>query len=80
MKTKIKAIASLIRRPYPVLLVLLSLIIAGGCASTEQPTRPAAVKEIHPGILEGYLTAEELPDSLALLPPYPKEQTGVGPA
>jgi len=63
------------RRPYPVFLVLLGLIIIGGCASTEQQSRPAAVKEIHPGILEGYLTADELPDSLALLPPHPEEGT-----
>ena len=75
MKTKIKATAGLIRRPYPVVLVLLGLIIIGGCASTEQQSSPAEVKEIHPGILEGYLTAEELPDSLALLPPHPEEGT-----
>ena len=63
------------RKRYPVFLVILGLIITGGCASTEQPTGPASVKEIHPGILEGYLAAEELPDSLALLPPHPEEGT-----
>lgn len=31
------------------------------------------IKEIHPGILEGYLSRSELPNSLALLPPPPKE-------
>ena len=32
-----------------------------------------AVKEIKPGILEGYLAADELPNSLKLLPPTPQE-------
>jgi len=72
MKMKIKVISGLIRKSYPVFLVILGLTITEGCASTGQPTSPAAVKEIHPGILEGYLTAEELPDSLALLPPHPE--------
>lgn len=31
------------------------------------------VPEIHPGILRGYLEPEELPDSLALIPPPPEQ-------
>lgn len=31
------------------------------------------LKEIHEGILEGYLSKEEIPNSLTLLPPPPKE-------
>ena len=30
-----------------------------------------ALKEIHPGILQGYLSMEEYPNSLGLLPPPP---------
>lgn len=44
--------------------LLLGLTVAG-CVSTPEP-----VKEIHPGLLEGYL-GKELPDSLALLPAPP---------
>jgi acid phosphatase (class A) len=56
-----------------ILLVLACVAITVGCASVETQSGPAAVKEIRPGILEGYLAAEELPDSLALLPPPPAE-------
>jgi hypothetical protein len=52
MKTKIKAITWLIRKPYPVFLIILSLIIIGGCAGTEPPPTPTEVKDIHPGEAE----------------------------
>jgi len=56
---------------------MLPLLACGaitvGCASFRTHSRPAPVKEVHPGILEGYLAPEELPDSLALLPPPPEE-------
>ena len=55
------------------MLCVLAAIALGGCAATEQPDFPAAVEELAPGILEGYLTAEELPNSLALLPEPPVE-------
>ncbi len=54
-----------------ILLVLACVAIAAGCASFERQSKPAAVPEIHPGILAGYLPPEALPDSLALLPPPP---------
>ena len=52
-------------------LVLACLLVTAGCASLDEPSRPAAVPEIHPGILQGYLVSESLPDSLALVPPPP---------
>ncbi len=54
-------------------LVLAGMLVLAGCASVQQPGRPATVKEIAPGILEGYLPSDDLPDSLALLPPPPAE-------
>lgn len=55
------------------LILLLCLGIMGGCADVLKPDRPAAVQEIHPGILAGYLRPEALPDSLALVAPPPVE-------
>jgi acid phosphatase (class A) len=50
---------------------LACLVIIAGCASFETPSKPAAVPEVRPGILAGYLTPKALPNSLALLPPPP---------
>ncbi len=51
------------------------VLLLAGCANSKQPLSSGAVKEIAPGILEGYLAAEDLPDSLALLPPPPEEDS-----
>lgn len=53
------------------MLVLLLLAGVAGCAGHPAGRRPAAVPEIAPGILAGYLNKESLPDSMALLPPPP---------
>jgi len=55
------------------LLIWVLLMVTAGCAGLQHQSKPAAVPEIHPGILAGYLQAEALPDSLALLPPPPAE-------
>ena len=54
-------------------LLLAWLLVTVGCARLDEPSRPAAVPEIAPGILQGYLASESLPDSLALIPPPPAE-------
>jgi acid phosphatase (class A) len=56
-----------------ILLVLVCVAIAAGCTSFERQSKPAAVPEIHTGILAGYLQLEALPNSLALIPPPPAE-------
>lgn len=61
------------RYKYAVALICVSVL--AGCASVGQQSGPAAVEEIHPGILAGYLQAEEIPNSLALIPPPPAEGT-----
>ena len=54
-----------------VLLVLAGMAIITGCASVDKSGQPAAVPEIRPGVLAGYLAPTALPDSLSLLPPPP---------
>ena len=46
-----------------ILLVLTCIAITTGCTSFEKPGQPAAVPEIRPGVLAGYLTPTALPDS-----------------
>jgi acid phosphatase (class A) len=52
--------------------VAIALLVAG-CASPPPPTTLAEVGELRPGTgyIKGYLSASEVPDSLALLPPPP---------
>jgi acid phosphatase (class A) len=54
-----------------LIMLMLGLSIAAGCAGVTAPASPVAVPEIRPGILVGYLPKNALPDSLALLPPPP---------
>ncbi|MBI5589153.1 MAG: phosphatase PAP2 family protein [Deltaproteobacteria bacterium] len=56
-----------------LLLVLVSVVVMAGCACYDGRSKPAAVSEIHPGFLEGYLSPNEIPSSLALVPPPPAE-------
>jgi len=56
-----------------ILLVLVYVAITAGCAGFERQSKPAAVPEIAPGILAGYLQPEVLSNSLALIPPPPAE-------
>jgi len=60
-------------RPRIVFPLLACAALIAGCTSIQGRSGPAPVKEVHPGILEGYLAPAELPDSLALLPPPPEE-------
>jgi acid phosphatase (class A) len=53
------------------LVVLACISIFAGCAGVQTPSKPAAVPEIRPGLLAGYLPAKELPNSLALIPQPP---------
>jgi len=61
------------------LIALTLVIVLNGCslrqkeAPSEKTSLLLEVTEIRPGILEGYLQPEELPNSLDLLPPPPVE-------
>jgi acid phosphatase (class A) len=54
-------------------------LLIWGCGQRTPGTTEAAtslsgeIREVRPGVLEGYLSHEELPNSLALLPPPPEE-------
>lgn len=54
-----------------VSLVMAGIALVAGCASPERQRKPQVVPEISPGILQGYLPVEMLPDSLELIPPPP---------
>jgi acid phosphatase (class A) len=58
---------------YGGLLALGCVLVLAGCSTPEQPSGPAAAAEIAPGLLEGYLPADDLPNSLLLAPPPPVE-------
>ena len=60
-------------KSYRIWIILVSVAIISGCTGLEGQRKPAAVPEIHPGILAGYLEPGTLPDSLALIPPPPAE-------
>jgi len=55
---------------FPLVVVLASVVLTTGCASSGKLSKPAAVPEKE-GFLAGYLAREALPNSLALLPPPP---------
>ncbi|MHC4406559.1 MAG: BNR-4 repeat-containing protein [Planctomycetota bacterium] len=56
-----------------VALALTCILVLAACSNDEVRGQAVAVKDIKPGFLEGYLATEELPNSLALLPPPPRE-------
>ena len=62
-----------IEKRFKVLLIVAGLAMIAGCAGFQPQGSPAAVPEVRPGFLAGYLPPEALPNSLALLPPPPAE-------
>jgi len=61
-----------------VLFISLCSTLFTACATVPaepEEVVPAEVPEIRPGILQGYLAADAYPDSLALLPPPPSENS-----
>ena len=56
------------RRLLPVLMIVA---IIAGCAGTDIRSKPAAVPEVRPGRLAGYLSSQAVPSSLVLVPPPP---------
>ena len=56
-------------------LSLLILLVFSDCTSTKnaQSSKEEPLKEIMPGLLQGYLAKEEIPNSLALIPPPPEQ-------
>jgi len=59
------------RSSVTVILAVVVLAVTVGCAGLQGPARSSAPFDIRNGRVVGYLPAEALPDSLALLPPPP---------
>lgn len=53
--------------------LVLTVGFTAGCASVATPTPPTQLPEVRPGYVAGYLQPNELPDSMALLPPPPPQ-------
>ena len=65
---------SLERVLYGSLSFALAIVLLGSCASSKTLTSlDKEIKEIRPGILEGYIPMQEMPNSLLLVPPPPEE-------
>lgn len=58
-----------------VIPALMIMVFTAGCAGANTPAQPYPVPEIHPGLLQGYLSKENLPNTLSLLPPEPAKGT-----
>ena len=54
---------------------LVSIGLLVGCSYIGVQSKLEPVPEIHPGILQGYLPVKTLPNSLALIPPPPAEDS-----
>jgi acid phosphatase (class A) len=57
------------------LLILFALAVTGEAVNAEENASIQHIKEVAPGLLEGYLAQEMLPDSLSLLPSPPAEDS-----
>ncbi len=73
MKTNIAMLSGRVAMKSSAPFFMVCMLFTAGCASVEQSGRPVAVEEIMPGLLQGYLATEEVPDSLALVLPPPAE-------
>ena len=60
-----------VKKLYGLFLVFLWLIIMAGCAAGTARHRPAAIPELRPGILKGYLDMKTIVSSSAVLVPAP---------
>ncbi|HTE33432.1 MAG TPA: phosphatase PAP2 family protein [Chryseolinea sp.] len=60
-------------KTFPIIIAMVVSVAVSGCKTTGSTTKEETVKEIMPGLLQGYLSKEEMPNSLALIPPPPEE-------
>ena len=63
------------RTPPRFAILTLAALLAACAGTPEPPTSEAAIGELRPGIVRGYLDRAALPDSLALLPAPPAAGT-----
>lgn len=60
-----------------LIITLASAVLVTGCGTRSTTSLSKEIREIGPGVLEGYLSARELPNSLFLVPPPPREGSAV---
>jgi len=60
---------------FPIPIIVVCLIVMAGCACITSSRIPATVREVHPGILQGYLQPNKAPNSLTLLPAPPAKES-----
>lgn len=58
-----------------LLFAFVSVALLAGCATSGKQSKPEPVPELRPGILKGYLPRKMLPNSVALIPPPPVENS-----
>lgn len=56
-------------------LIMVYLIVVTGCTCFTTTSIPTKVQEVRPGILEGYLQPDKVPNSLTLLPAPPSKES-----
>lgn len=56
-------------------LVAVCLVVVAGCACLTSSPIPTEVREVRPGILQGYLLPDKVPNSLSLLPVPPDKES-----
>ena len=62
-------------KPVKKSVGLMAIALLAGCSHMSIQNALEPVPEIHPGILQGYLPVKTLPNSLALIPPPPAEDS-----
>jgi acid phosphatase (class A) len=60
-------------RTFLISLIVVYLIAMAGCACLTPSPIPTTVREVRPGILQGYLPMDKAPNSLTLLPAPPAD-------
>lgn len=63
-----------------LIILLFSILLTTGCETaqkTTRPLKPAAVSELRPGLLIGYINFAELPDSVGLIPTVPEPGSAI---
>ncbi len=56
-------------------LIMTCVVVVTGCTCLTTTSIPTKVQEVRPGILQGYLPPDKVPNSLALLPAPPAKES-----
>lgn len=62
-------------KKFSSIVVLVAIVLTASCTSFDKHGELKPVKEIHPGVLQGYMPVDAMPNSLALIPPPPMDDS-----